>query len=390
MDKKQNIFIYFLENLTILMILLVLIQTFCEDLFFYIGYSIDIVNKIKLSAFIFDLYFTLEFLARFISAILNRRGIYYFFYKNGWIDLLASLPLLLLISGPELLLQVFAINLFSISFLSKARMLKAIKAIRVARILRLIRVLKIFGKIKNIKSMMVQRHVTKISTITVTSIILCFMIFSILQEFEIIPSPFSEQLAKEETTNNLFLKLYRLNDDIYDKDLYDYTANEFSNVIAIKINNKIMYQAKNINNEYYKYYNKINNTDFIETYNIKSPPDTINITYWRLAYFRSIALANMLNFIIIIIVLLSIIIIYSRHFALTVSDPVYVMRMGFEVKNYTYAVKILKYYTDDDLFKLADDFNTRWLPAKIRKLSEMNINTTKLSMDDVFNKKDTK
>ena len=53
MQKKQNVFITILENITILMILLVLIQTFCEDLFFYLGYPIDIVNKIKLSAVIF-------------------------------------------------------------------------------------------------------------------------------------------------------------------------------------------------------------------------------------------------------------------------------------------------------------------------------------------------
>ena len=126
MQKKQNVFITILENITIFMILLVLIQTFCEDLFFYLGYPIDIVNKIKLSAIIFDLYFTLEFFIRFISALFKKRGIDYFFYKNGWIDLLASVPLLLLISGPEMLFQIFAVNIFSISILSKTRMLKVI------------------------------------------------------------------------------------------------------------------------------------------------------------------------------------------------------------------------------------------------------------------------
>ena len=384
MQKKPNAFITFLENITILMILLVLIQTFCEDLFLYLCYPIDIVNKIKLSAFIFDLYFTLEFFIRFISALIKKKGIDYFFYKNGWIDFLASIPLLLLISGPELLFQLFAINIFSVSFLSKARMLKIIKAIRVARILRLIRVLKIFGKIKNIKSVMAQRHISKISTIVVTSIIFCFMIISILQEINILPSRFTEQLDKEEKIDNLFLKIYRLNDEKTQTNFYSYTANEFSNIIAIRINNKTKYQSKNINHEYYKYYKKINNSDFIKTNIIKSPPDTISITYWRLELYKSEALSNMINFILIIFVLLSIIIIYSRHFALTISDPIYVMRMGFEIKNYTYAVKILKHYTDDDLFLLANDYNTRWLPAKIRKLSEMNVSTTKLSIDDVL------
>jgi hypothetical protein len=384
MQKKQNIFISILENLTILMIILVLVQTFCEDLFFYLGFSLDLVNKIKLSAFIFDLYFTLEFIIRLFSALIKKRGIDYLFYKNGWIDFLASLPLLLLISGPELLYQLFAINIFSISFLSKARMLKVIKAIRVTRILRLIRVLKIFGKIKNVKSIMVQRHISKISTIVVTSIIFCLMIISILQEINLMPSKSSQLLAKEDSINNLFVKIYRSNDDKDQNSIYNYTAIEFKNVISIIISRKYKYKSENINNEYYKYYKKINNSDFIKTYQINSPPDTILITYWRMDHYKSEALTNMINFILIMFVLFSIIFIYSRHFALTISDPIYVMRMGFEIKNYTYAVKILKHYTDDDLFLLANDYNTRWLPAKVRKLSEMNVVTTKLTINDVF------
>ncbi len=386
MQKKQNVLINIFENITILMIILVLIQTFAEDLFFYMELPIGLVNKIKLSAFIFDAYFTIEFLIRFFSALSQKKGKEYFFYKNGWIDLLASLPLLLLISGPEALLQLFAINVFSLSFIHKARMLKAIKAIRVARILRLIRVLKIFGKIKNIKSAMAQRHISKISTIVVTSIIFCLMIVSILQEVKIIPSKYDELVKKEESANNLFINIYRLNNENNLSTFYESTVKEFKNIVFIKLNEKVQYLTKDINHEYYYYYSSINNTDFLETYTIKSPPDTLSITCWRLEYFKSEALTNMINFILIIFVLLSIIIIYSRHFAQTISDPIFVMRMGFEVKDYTYAVKIIKHYANDDIFILSNDYNTRWLPAKIRKLSELNISSTKLSMDDIIDK----
>lgn len=51
----------------------------------------------------FDVFFTMEFLTRFYLALSNGRGSQYFFRERGWVDFLASIPLLLLNSLPHVL-----------------------------------------------------------------------------------------------------------------------------------------------------------------------------------------------------------------------------------------------------------------------------------------------
>ena len=384
MQKKQNNFITILENFTLLMIVFVLIQTFFEDFSLYIDWPIYIINKIILSAFIFDAFFTIEFIVRLIAAISKKKGVDYFFYKNGWIDFLASIPLLLLISGPVLLSQVFNFDIFSFGFINTFGLLKIIKAIRVARILRLLRVLKIFGKIKNVHSTMAQRHISTISTIVVGAIILFLVIISIFQETQFIPSRYDKMIENEQHINETFKKLCELSDEKNIINILKLTPKNFKNIIKIQYKDETIYKSKNIYNEKYQYHQAKDN-EYTKTYTIISPTKLL-ITFWRDEYHKIEALYNMLNFSLIIFVLILIIIIYTRHFALTVSDPVYVMRMGFEKKDYTLAVKIQKHYKDDDLFLLANDYNSRWLPAKIRKLSETKNTESKLSFNDVFKK----
>ena len=387
--KRKPIVVPVLENMTIVMIMLVLIQTFMEDFSVYADFPVKISNQIKLSAILFDLFFTIEFIVRQISSSSKKNGIHYFFYRNGWIDLLASIPLLLFISGPEFLSHVFKINLQSIGLINAFTTLKIIKAIRVARILRLLRILKIFGKIKNVQSVTAQRHISQISTIVVSSIIFFFIITSIIQESGLLPSLHSKIINEEKKTNILLTNLYRLSENTNNNDLLANYSKEFNNIIQIKLNNKIKYKSESIDNKKYLYYKNLrtNNhgSDFIEEYKIYLPPDELSIIYWRDKYFKENALNNMMNFLMIIFILIIITLIYSRYFALTISDPVYVMRKGFEQKDYTYAVKLLKHFEDDDIFLLANDYNTRWLPAKIRKLSESGSKSeSKLKLEDIL------
>ena len=92
-----------LESIVIAAILLVLVQTFLEDFAVLIGWSWDIRKVLLFAGFFFDLFFTVEFLARLYAAVYNGRGATYFFRERGWIDFAASIPLLLLSSGPAVL-----------------------------------------------------------------------------------------------------------------------------------------------------------------------------------------------------------------------------------------------------------------------------------------------
>ena len=87
------------------MILLVLIQTFVEDLAVLLGWSWTVRKILIFSGFGFDLFFSLEFITRYFSALRKGKAVKYMFQERGWVDLIASLPLLFLSSGPEVLAE---------------------------------------------------------------------------------------------------------------------------------------------------------------------------------------------------------------------------------------------------------------------------------------------
>ena len=137
-----------LESIVIAAILLVLAQTFLEDFAVLMGWTWNTRMVLVYAGFFFDLFFTVEFLSRLYTAVYSGRGGRYFFRERGWIDFLASIPLLLLSSGPAVLaLLTGGSAMFALG--SMLNVLKVVKAVRIARILRLLRVLKIFKQIKD-------------------------------------------------------------------------------------------------------------------------------------------------------------------------------------------------------------------------------------------------
>ena len=66
MDKKIT---DFLEGLVILIIILVLIQTFLEDLSVLLAWTWSSRRVLLITGFFFDLFFTVEFLIRTYSAL---------------------------------------------------------------------------------------------------------------------------------------------------------------------------------------------------------------------------------------------------------------------------------------------------------------------------------
>ncbi|MBN2544630.1 MAG: hypothetical protein JXB50_02455 [Spirochaetes bacterium] len=393
-ENRSNFFYLFIELSVLFMILLVIIQTFLEDFSVYKGWSLDLVDKIKLSAVFFDLFFTFEFLTRFIDRITKGKGFFYFFCENGWIDFISSIPLLLLISLPEFLLQIKGFNLYSVfieytkvfwSFLAvDMTLFKFIKAVRIIRILRFARVLKIFGKIKSFVSDTVQRQIAVISTIVVTSIILFFLILNVFQEYGLLPKQNNKILDNELTLNRMIVNNYNYNNEINFSAILNNMLKNNDSIIKILINGIPVYEANESKKKYMKY-NSMNDSDYVIKYDYDLPvSQIISIYYSRFQTKKLEAFNNLIMFSLIIVVLFSIIIIYTKIFKSSIADPVFVMRMGFEKINYVYNVKIRKHLEDDDIFILANDYNNRWLPAKMRKINEIRDNNIKLKLSDVI------
>jgi hypothetical protein len=92
---------------------------------------------------------------------------------------------------------------------------------------------------------------------------------------------------------------------------------------------------------------------------------------------------NIAYFAIIVILVLFVLLIYSPHFALTVTDPIHVMERGFSERGHNLEVRIPERYADDDIFRLARLYNRVYLPMKDRAGVEDDGGLTDLSLDDV-------
>ncbi|HKJ86123.1 MAG TPA: hypothetical protein VKA06_08605, partial [Spirochaetia bacterium] len=95
------------------------------------------------------------------------------------------------------------------------------------------------------------------------------------------------------------------------------------------------------------------------------------------------ARANLLYFGIIILLIAAFLFYYSPHFALTVSDPLHVMRRGMNEKGYNLEVKIPSLYRDDEVYRLAKLHNEVYLPLKDRSGSGTEGEILDLKMDDI-------
>ena len=358
-----------IEGVVTAAIVLVLLQTLAEDILVISGAAWTVRRIFLYTGFAFDLFFTLEFLIRSWNAITDKSFRRYFLRENGWVDFVASVPLLIFTSGP-----VFFSMLGGAVFAGSGALiglLKVVKAVRMARVLRLLRLLKIFRRIRFADSAMVQRHTVRIVTTAASTLIFSVTIIGtvfamtdytgtedawLLEQSAAVTSleenpqraagPDSAEVWGKSRPSVLMLKdddwtLYARNSDDYLKKYFgpgDYTVQEAGSYsIWFDIRPSAVAQSK------------LNLTVFLST----------------------------------LTVVLLLMITYSPHFAITVSDPVNVMMRGFTEKSYNLEVSVPPEYGKDDIFRLAAAYNDEYLPLKERSNLEDQGGALDISLDDI-------
>lgn len=357
-----------LEGLVIVMIVLVLIQTFLEDFAVVAGFGWDLRRILIYTGFVFDLFFTLEFLIRFYNALTEMRAADYFFKRRGWIDFLASVPLLALSSGPAFFAMILGGG-GAVGFGGILNVLKVVKAIRIARILRLLRIAKIFKQIKNTDSPMAQRHVAKISTMTIATFVFVIFLYSLLGNFTGLPSSFDqaqaryagamETLSEASMRNSARLTGYaRVDDSLL-------IVKEKGETIYSRYDNAYYAKAFGPGDYFYGERGELQFFFDLREVNILSARD------------------NLLYFTVVIALTLVFLFLYSPHFALTVTDPIHVMRRGMDEASYNLEVRTDGEYAGDDIYLLARSYNETFLPMKNRVQSTEESGGSDLSLDMV-------
>ena len=366
MQESDNRLKSFVDNIILVAIFLVLIHTFTQDLARLLTWSWEVRRIMAIVGFGFDLLFTIEFLLKLFGAISKRRVGYYLWYERGWIDFAASIPLLLLNSGPGLLAILTGEAIVS-GIGGVAKILKLVKAVRVARILRLLRVLKIFKRIKHADSVMAQHHLSQITTSAVTTFIITLILASGL--VTLIDVPTLDDYVQEQSLRGVETMLQR------DADAEDIAllVETFPAILHIERGEQVLYTRHS--DEYY-------------TRDV-GPNDYFYLSFRGYDIFIDIrplhaeeARQNLIYFIVISALVLIFLFVYSPHFAITITDPINIMWRGFAEKSYNLEVKIPKRFRHDDIYRLAELYNEIYLPLKDRSEGEDSV-VVDIKIDDL-------
>jgi hypothetical protein len=369
-SKIRNIFEYFI----MVVILLVIVQTFLDEYSRYAHWTVQARNMLLFTGFACDFIFSIEFTLRTIWSRREKGFLHYIVHERGWIDFLSSYPLILLDSGPSVYFLLFGHLHTTPSALQIMNVFKIIKAIRVTRILRLIRIIKIFGKIHNAESKMAQHHTAEISTIgvfTTICVLLGFSVFNISTGFNLT----TNRNATYTTTVSSVLDLSKKMNDP-DEAFLKFFGND-PNTLMIYKNKELVHHTVD-NDVFLKLYDS-------EDYSVISAGNySLYISHIDIT--KQIALDHIQSFFIIIFLVLAYMVIYTRHFVQKISDVIHIMNKGFKKNEYNLQVKIKDEYSEHEIFELARFYNDRYLPAKLRKLQKMDQKQkTGLSMNDILN-----
>jgi len=365
----------FWENLVVGAIILVLFQTVVDDVAVLADWPWSIRRLLLYFGFLFDLFFTVEFLVRLYLAYVNGEAKEYFFHGYGWIDLIASIPLLLFSSGPVIYgLLAGGVPVFGLG--RSLNLLKTVKIVRVARILRVLRMLKVVRQLKQTNSVMAQRHVGKIATSVLTTCILVFSVGSFL--LQSVSGKSFEQMYWEsvESTSDTLNKASSTE--------LNATVQTVARVLPFLL--KVKAEGKDIFLRHDSFYLATRFGPYDYFYEQRG---SLELYFDYRPLTRLQAEQSLLIFIIVLGLLLVLLLYYAPHFAITVTDPLFVMLKGFKEPSYNLEVKIPPHFKEDEVFQLAEQYNEEYLPLKQRNLSMGERETSDLKWEavaDLFKK----
>jgi len=347
----------FWENFIIVAIILVIIQTFLYELGMYQHWSITARTVLIFSGLLFDIIFSVEFVVRSIISARKNGASRYWLYERGWVDFLSSLPLLLLDSGPTVYFLLAGGAEDATQAIGVLNILKVVKAIRVTRILRLVRIIKIFGKVHNTESRMAQHHTATIATTAVFTVICTLMGFALFTD--------SSGTGEIDRRMAYYTEFFTSVGDMKaDKGAEDWQIagnilRRDRNVLELRYNERHLFSR--ISDEKLRDYYSPDDYVRIQAGSFNAMISVVDVH-------QRVALDHMKNFFIIIFIVLAFMLVYTRHFAQTISDMIHIMNKGFRKKDYNLQVKIRDEYIDQEIFKLAGFYNNAYLPAKLKRI----------------------
>jgi hypothetical protein len=343
-----------LEGLLFILIILVIFLTYGEELAVYLNLSVAMRRYLLMGSFCFDAIFSAEFIARVI--ISGKRGKLgrYFIREGGIIDFFASLPLLVLSSGPLLFMTYLSgdngvvlpvMGALGLGAAGKIRFLKILNTKRIIRVFRFVRAMKLFGKIKT-------RYVMTPRYVGAPVLIVAAISIAVLISFTYLEDRWNIQPRAEELRAVLVPAM-----ELEEPENFPLFFSGSKSLLFIEEEGETVF--RNIEPEDFDtgYFNDDYYTLQIGTYTVYLDRKDIKRTY---------ALINMLVFDIIIASIVLITLIYRPFFNRHIASVTSVMLRGFKTIDYSTPVRVQDNRRDFEIYQLAEQYNKKWLPIKRR------------------------
>ena len=248
--------------------------------------------------------------------------------------------------------------------------LKVVKTVRIARILRLLRLLKIFKKIKFVNSPMAQRHLTRIITTVIASLVLALTGGSLILAQLDVPDAESRFVESHEAVLDTALELQ-------DNDLLTWYGSslfkEQKSILIVRTAEGTIYSRDS--NSYYRQWFGPSDYGYVSK-------NGMEMFYSMKPIYAGESKSNLMIFLSILVMLTVLLLFYSPHFAITVTDPINIMIKGFSDSSYNLEVLIPEELSDDGIFRLSKLFNEEFLPMKARNSSRETGSNLALKLED--------
>ncbi len=335
------------ENFFLIIIVLSIVQLFLEEFAVIGNWMVATRHKLIYLGALFDVIFTAEFIIRLtISARKGKAG-QYFKYQRGWVDLLASVPLLLLYSGPMIFYISTITHVSMVSGITSLRILKLIKIIRITRVLRLLRVLKIFGKISKSATKMVRHHIATITTTALASLILGLFLIKLV--FGIFNWPGIEVFTSKRKQQ--YKNMIKQATVLSGQEQYKININQ-ALVILFATEKHIL----NVSNEGRDIIEKHEPKEMLNKFDLNDlhyfEVGSIGIWFQITDINKQIAKKNIEIFLLVLFILGGLLFFYSEHFIKYVAMPLDAIQQKITDPAYSPQLQTKKAYEEDEVYEI--------------------------------------
>lgn len=346
-----------LKNLpSLIFVSISIILMTAESIIQFTSYYPGLIKPLLLISLLFDILFLIEFVIRLVISLIKGTFLEYIFLRSGWIDLFVPASVLLLFSAP-LLLKELGIDL---PFFPLTENIGSISLIR------LVRFLKLTGNNSGLHNQTMKRSLSSVSTTAVIACLTVIFSYTLLTDWNLIPSLRKNTDQSNQSTVNTLIKLYGLlpNDEF--ARILGKTASTFPDIAMIDFDKKNLYSTGNPNYLFTR-------TDLSNpAYQMKSAiGGRLRILFNREDLLLMEAVQRIFYIILITGIVLFIHLFYRRHLSISLIQPIKRMVRGFEETYAVDPVPVNTFYHDDEIARLIISFNNRWMKAKLRKIKEI-------------------